>query len=66
MVYFTSGAGLWVYEAPHGEVNGPYSIDTPILGLGLSSDGKQLYVAGTAGTAQTIDVASLEKMRADP
>ncbi len=61
-VYFTSGTGLWVYDAPHGHVNGPYSTDTQILGLGLSSDGKQLYVASADGTTMTIDAASLKKM----
>jgi WD40 repeat protein len=61
-VYFTSGTGVWVYDAPHGQVNGPYSTDMQVLGLGLSVDGKQLYVASADETTRAIDAASIQKI----
>ena len=63
MVYFTSGAGIWVYDAQRGRVNGPYSIDAQILGLGLSSDGTQVYVAGADGRAMTVGASSITNLR---
>lgn len=62
-VYFMSGTGIWVYDASRGQVNGPYSIDTQILGLGLSSDGTQVYVAGADGRTMAVDALSIKTMR---
>ncbi len=63
MVYFTNGAGIWAYDALRGKVHGPYTSDRPILGLGLSGSGAQLYLAGADGTAQAIDAATIEKLK---
>jgi WD40 repeat protein len=61
-VYFTSGTGVWVYDARHGQVNGPYSTAMQVLGLGLSGDGKQLYVASADGATRVIGAAFIKKM----
>jgi hypothetical protein len=64
-VYFTSGAGIWVYDASRGQVNGPYSTNTQILGLGLSSDDQQLYVASADGKTMTVNASSINQVKAN-
>jgi WD40 repeat protein len=57
-VFFTSGQGIWAYDTYSQKVNGPYLTDGQITGLGLSSDGKRLYVASTGQPLMVFDAAS--------
>jgi hypothetical protein len=62
-IYFTSGTGIWVYDVRRGQVNGPYGIDAQILGLGLSRDGAQVYVAGADGRTIAVGASSIKNMK---
>jgi hypothetical protein len=45
-LFFTSGQGVWAFDTTgSGAVTGPYAGPGAITGLGVSSDGRQLYVA---------------------
>jgi WD40 repeat protein len=57
-LYFTSGREVWVYDTRAGTVSGPYVVNTPVLGLGVSGDGKRLYVASAGQPLRVFDTAS--------
>ncbi|MCG8353662.1 MAG: hypothetical protein MI924_38350 [Chloroflexales bacterium] len=44
-LYFSNGTNVWAYDTKERAVSGPYQADGQITGLGVSSDGKRLYVA---------------------
>lgn len=46
-LFFTDGYQVWSYTTESGEVASLFSSEQPIAGLGLSSDGQQLYIADT-------------------
>ena len=57
-LYFSSGPVLWRYDIASRTVSAPHAVSAPIVGLGLSSDDQQLYVASEGGWLFTFDVAS--------
>jgi len=57
-LYFTSGQDVWAYDTKAGTVSGPYAVHTPVLGLGVSGDGKRLYVASADQPLRVFDTAS--------
>jgi hypothetical protein len=57
-LYFTSGQDVWAYDTRAGTVSGPYAVNTPVLGLGVSGDGKRLYVASADRPLRVFDTAS--------
>jgi DNA-binding beta-propeller fold protein YncE len=57
-LYFTSGQDVWAYDTKAGTVSGPYAVNTPVLGLGVSGDGKRLYVASADQPLRVFDAAS--------
>ena len=56
-LYFSSGPVLWRYDIASRTVSAPHAVSAPIVGLGLSSDDQQLYVASEGGRLITFDVA---------
>ncbi len=58
MVYFTSGWDVWAYDTTKGVVDGPYLINAKITGLGVSSDGKRLYVASADQPLAVFDTSN--------
>ncbi len=44
-LYFANGNDVWAYDTLSGKVGERYTADAPIVGLGLSGDGKRLYIA---------------------
>jgi hypothetical protein len=57
-LYFTSGYAIWPYATRAGRLSSPYAVEGHVLGLGLSSDGKRLYVARAAQPLLALDAAS--------
>ncbi|MBI1801357.1 MAG: PD40 domain-containing protein, partial [Chloroflexi bacterium] len=57
-LYFTSGLDVWVYDTASGEVDGPFLINGRISALGLSGDGKRLYVAAEKQPLLVFDTQS--------
>jgi WD40 repeat protein len=47
-------------------VSGPYAVNTPVLGLGVSSDGKRLYVASADQPLRVFDTASGQALSFQP
>ena len=58
MLYFSGGQDVWFYDTKSKAVSGPFSIDSQIVGLGLSSDGNRLHVASADGSLTTLNAAS--------
>lgn len=54
-LYFAAGPDVWVYDPEESEVRGPFGAGVPVAGLGLSGDGKRLYVASTDGRPLVFD-----------
>lgn len=65
-LYFTSGQDVWAYDTKAGTVSGPYAVNTPVLGLGVSSDGKRLYVASADQPLRVFDTASGQALSFQP
>jgi len=65
-LYFTSGRGVWAYDTQAGTVSGPYAVNTPVLGLGVSGDGKRLYVASAGQALMVFDTASGQALSFQP
>jgi hypothetical protein len=57
-LYFTSGQNVWAYDTETRAVSGPFETEGPIAGLGLSSDGKRLFVASAEGLLAAFDTVS--------
>lgn len=56
-LYFSNGKGLWHYDVVAQTVDGPYLRQTPIQGIGLSQDERNLFVAvaGRSPLALSLD-----------
>lgn len=57
MLYFSSGWDVWGYNPSSGQVVGPYLTGADLRGLGLSKNGRQLYLAHREAQPQIIDLA---------
>jgi hypothetical protein len=57
-LYFSSGPVLWRYDIASRTVSAPHAVSAPIVGLGLSGDDQQLFVASEGGQLITFDVAA--------
>ncbi|MCI0393868.1 MAG: hypothetical protein L0332_07745 [Chloroflexi bacterium] len=56
--YFSGGRHVWAYDTRAGQVGEPYTVEAPaISGLGLSSDGRRLYVAGEDQSVTLFEVS---------
>jgi len=56
--YFSNGWDVWGFDISSKQVSGPYLSQSQVRGLGLSHDGRQLYVALAGQLPQMIDLAS--------
>ncbi|HKZ69465.1 MAG TPA: hypothetical protein VJ020_05260, partial [Anaerolineales bacterium] len=56
--YFTSGQNVWAYDTQANTVRGPFDFEGQIAGLGLSGDGKRLFVASAGGVLAAFDTLS--------
>ncbi len=54
-LYFTDGWDVWVWDIASDVVDGPYLIEGQINGLGLSRDGRLLYVATGSPILHALD-----------
>ncbi len=61
-LYFSSGAVMWHYDTASGTVSEPFAISAPIIGLGVSSDGKRLFVASADRTPMVLDAATWQAL----
>jgi hypothetical protein len=61
-LFFTDGHDAWAYDTRAREVSGPYSIEGPIHGLGLSRDGRWLFVATAQRPLRVFDVATQQEL----
>lgn len=57
-LYFSNGWDVWGFDISSKQVSGPYLSQSQVRGLGLSQDGRQLYVALAGQLPQVIDLAS--------
>lgn len=57
-LYFADGTDIWAYNTRSNQVSGPYTIDTQIIGLDVSTNGRQLYVAATEHAPIVLDTAN--------
>jgi len=55
-LYFSTGAGIWAYDAAFGRVRGPYYAGE-VVGMGFSPDDRRLYVVRRSGGVATLDAA---------
>lgn len=64
--YFADQKNVWDYDVANKSVNGPYAFasagDAPLVGLGLSSDGLQLYVAHAHKPLLILDTATGQRL----
>jgi len=61
-LYFSSGAVMWRYDTTSGTVSQPFAMSEPIVGLGISDDGKRLYVASADRRPMMLDVATWQTL----
>ncbi len=57
-LYFTSGWDVWAYDTQTSHADGPFLVNAPITALGVSGDGKRLYVATSHDPLLVFDTAT--------
>jgi hypothetical protein len=57
-LYFSDSTHVWRYDTRRHQVDGPLSIKAQIDGLGVSADGKQLFVATDDGSVRSFHVGA--------
>jgi sugar lactone lactonase YvrE len=58
MLYFAGEQEVWPYATQTGAVLTPYRVEATITGLGVSGDGRRLYVAQAARPLLVLDTAT--------
>jgi hypothetical protein len=57
-VYFTIGNAVLAYDTIVRKVSAPFTVNSYVVGMNVSGDGKRLYVAGADETVQVFDAIS--------
>ena len=57
-LFFTRGWDVWSYDTGSRKVDGPILVNAPIASLGLSGDGRRLYIASAQDPVLVFDSAN--------